>query len=50
MKYAGVFPEQPMPLSLATRCGAMSSSQYAWMIAAYLVQKIFFTMAGVSIM
>jgi hypothetical protein len=26
--------EQPMPDSLATRCGAMSSSQQAWMIAA----------------
>jgi hypothetical protein len=29
----GVFEEQPMPESLATRCGAMSSSKQASMIA-----------------
>jgi hypothetical protein len=29
----GVFDEQPMPDSLATRCGATSSSKNAWMIA-----------------
>ena len=33
-KYVGVFDEQPMPDSFATRCGAMSSSKNAWMIAA----------------
>ena len=33
-KYAGVFDEQPMPVSFATRCGGIDSSQNAWMIAA----------------
>jgi hypothetical protein len=33
-KYVGVFDEQPMPDSLATWCGATSSSKKAWMIAA----------------
>src|SRR5213596_2082908 len=33
-KYVGVFDEQPMPDNVATRCGAMSSSKNAWMIAA----------------
>src|SRR3982074_2476068 len=32
-KYVGVLDEQPMPESFATRCGAMSSSKNAWMIA-----------------
>jgi hypothetical protein len=32
----GVFDEQPMPESLATRCGSMSSSKQAWMIAALI--------------
>ena len=35
-KYAVVFDEQPMPDSLATRCGWISSSQQAWMIAAVI--------------
>jgi len=35
-KYAGVFDEQPMPLSFATPCGAMSSSKNAWTIAAVI--------------
>jgi hypothetical protein len=33
-KYVGVFDEQPMPDSFATRCGGIASSQNAWMIAA----------------
>ncbi len=33
-KYVGVFDEQPMPDSFATRCGAIASSKNAWMIAA----------------
>ena len=33
-KYVGVFDEQPMPESLATRCGGIASSKNAWMIAA----------------
>src|SRR5574337_311361 len=33
-KYVGVLELQPMPDSFATRCGWMSSSQQAWMIAA----------------
>jgi hypothetical protein len=28
---------QPMPDSLATRCGSMSSSQQAWMMAAEML-------------
>ena len=32
----GVFELQPIPDSLATRCGAMASSQHAWMIAALI--------------
>jgi hypothetical protein len=35
-KYAGVFDEQPMPESFATVCGAMSSSQNAWTMAAVM--------------
>ena len=31
-KYVGVFDEQPMPDSLAARCGATLSSKNAWMI------------------
>src|SRR5262249_23317835 len=33
-KYVGVFDEQPMPESLATRCGGTSSSQNARTTAA----------------
>ena len=33
-KYAAVFAEQPMPLSLAIMCGGVSLSQSAWVIAA----------------
>ena len=33
-KYAGVFDEQPIPDSLATRCGGIASSQNAWTMAA----------------
>src|SRR5260370_1101566 len=32
-KYVGVLDEQPMPESLATRCGGTSRSKNAWMIA-----------------
>ena len=32
----GVFEEQPMPESLATRWGWMASSQQAWMMAALM--------------
>src|SRR5688500_11840449 len=32
-KEVGVFEEQPMPESFATRCGGRSSSKQAWMIA-----------------
>jgi hypothetical protein len=35
-KYAGVFDEQPMPESFATRCGGIDSSQNAWTIAAVI--------------
>ena len=35
-KYAGVFDEQPMPESLATRCGGIDSSQNAWTMAAVI--------------
>ena len=35
-KYAGVFDEQPIPDSLATLCGAIDSSQNAWMMAAVI--------------
>ena len=35
-KYVGVFDEQPMPESFATRCGWIASSQHAWMIAALM--------------
>jgi cysteine sulfinate desulfinase/cysteine desulfurase-like protein len=35
-KYVGVLDEQPMPLSFATLCGGMSSSQNARMIAAVM--------------
>ena len=30
----GVFDEQPIPDSLATRCGGIESSKQAWTIAA----------------
>ena len=30
MKYAGVLLEQPIPESLATRCGSSPSSNVAW--------------------
>jgi hypothetical protein len=36
MKYAVVFDEQPMPLIFAARCGGISSSKNAWMIAAVM--------------
>ncbi len=32
-KYVGVLDEQPMPETLATRCGSIASSKQAWMIA-----------------
>jgi hypothetical protein len=35
-KYVGVFDEQPMPESFATRWGWIASSQHAWMIAALM--------------
>ena len=35
-KYVGVFEEQPMPLSLATMCGWVSSSHSARMMAAVM--------------
>ena len=36
MKYAGVFEEQPIPESLAARCGATSLSHNAWIRAAVM--------------
>ena len=33
-KYVGVFDEQPMPESFATRCGSTSRLKNAWTIAA----------------
>ena len=33
-KYVGVFDEQPMPDSFATRCGGSASSKHACTIAA----------------
>src|SRR5580765_5987241 len=35
-KYVGVFDEQPIPDSLATRCGGVSSSQNACTMAAVI--------------
>src|SRR5690606_21220698 len=35
-KYAGVFDEQPMPLTFAARCGGTSSSKKACTIAAVI--------------
>jgi hypothetical protein len=36
-KYVGVFDEQPMPESLAMRCGGRSSSKQDWMMAALML-------------